>query len=434
MKKRMICLFLALALLLPAVCAAREEGPAAQTLMTVSGKSADTDMARDMAQTLYSNGYTETETDYLMAVQYLRISLVYEAVFARMGFDQFTQEELAAFGTEADAQWEDYLNSYVEYNLTSENPTEDELLTLREDAEQYYASWGITRDAFLEELKKSAAYDRLDEYVRANYDTEATDEDVQAVLEEEVELEKQYFENDVYSYEIYKNYYGYDLYYIPAGYRGVLQILLPVDAELMDEYNAAQSASEEEGVDEEAATARIQSARQAIMDSKQDQIDEIYARLEAGESFIELIPDYNIDPGMQNEKYLAEGYVVHRESIAFDTPFRDAAFDENMQQVGDVSAPSLGMYGIYIVYYLRDVPEGMIELTAEERESIREALSSNKLGQLYNNQLLPQWEAECEIEYFEEGLNELGLTLKDGVPALMEEDEAPAETETTQQP
>ena len=66
---------------------------------------------------------------------------------------------------------------------------------------------------------------------------------------------------------------------------------------------------------------------------------------------------------------LKDGYMAHPDSY-MDEAFLEAVFSDKMQKPGDVSDPSLGMYGIYITYYVREVPSGAVDLTDELYSSI----------------------------------------------------------------
>ena len=428
MKKLTRAIALALALILALGCAGLAESADDPVAYRIDGQEIRVSEILDMAKLLYDNGYIETEDDYLTALNYVTYGYVYEKMFGEYGLKDFTDEEMAAFETEADTTWDASVRSYVDYYNTSENPTDEELAALQQQAEDYFASRGTTRQAILDNLIRQACYDRLDQYLIDTYGLEATREDVLKALDDEVAAEKEYFEGNVSMYEMYK-YYGYNLYYRPAGYRGVLQILLEVDSGLLEEYLSAQAALEEEGADAEAAAARLEAARQAVMDSKQAVIDEIYARLVAGEKFVDLIPDYNIDPGMQNEDYLRTGYEVHRDSATYDVPFVDAAFDETMNAVGDVSGPHIGRYGIYIVYYHRDIPEGMVEVTEEEIESIRESLTNSTLNQKISEEFYPEWESGCVIEYVDSVLFSLNISVDEDGKTLSRIENEPAAAE-----
>ena len=207
----------------------------------------------------------------------------------------------------------------------------------------------------------------------------------------------------------------------------------------------AESAPAEEAVPEEPVTeeqleeARLamEAAKDAVLQSKKAELDDIETRLAAGEAFETLIAQYNEDTGLDP----AVGYEVHRESIMWDPVFRDAAFSEEMAQPGDHSKPVVGSYGIHILYYLSDAPEGAVPMTADARSQIVESLRSQLINEaLYN--------------IYEEKLPELTITKDDAAIAALdgtnsdvtidfeaepaegqpEASEAPAETEALAEP
>ncbi len=207
----------------------------------------------------------------------------------------------------------------------------------------------------------------------------------------------------------------------------------------------AEAAPAEEAVPEEPVTeeqleeARLamEAAKDAVLQSKKAELDDIETRLAAGEAFETLIAQYNEDTGLNP----AVGYEVHRESIKWDPVFRDAAFSEEMAQPGDHSKPVVGSYGIHILYYLSDAPEGAVPMTADARSQIVESLRSQLINEaLYN--------------IYEEKLPELTVTKDDAAIAALdgtnsdvsidfeaepaegqpEASEAPAETETPAEP
>ena len=207
----------------------------------------------------------------------------------------------------------------------------------------------------------------------------------------------------------------------------------------------AEAAPAEEAVPEEPVTeeqleeARLamEAAKDAVLQSKKAELDDIETRLAAGEAFETLIAQYNEDTGLNP----AVGYEVHRESIMWDPVFRDAAFSEEMAQPGDHSKPVVGSYGIHILYYLSDAPEGAVPMTADARSQIVESLRSQLINEaLYN--------------IYEEKLPELTITKDDAAIAALdgtnsdvtidfeaepaegqpEASEAPAETETPAEP
>ena len=202
---------------------------------------------------------------------------------------------------------------------------------------------------------------------------------------------------------------------------------------------AEETVPEEPVTEEQLEEARLamEAAKEAVLQSKKAELDDIETRLAAGEAFETLIAQYNEDTGLNP----AVGYEVHRESIMWDPVFRDAAFSEEMAQPGDHSKPVVGSYGIHILYYLSDAPEGAVPMTADARSQIVESLRSQLINEaLYN--------------IYEEKLPELTITKDDAAIAALdgtnsdvtidfeaepaegqpEASEAPAETETPAEP
>ena len=122
---------------------------------------------------------------------------------------------------------------------------------------------------------------------------------------------------------MYAMYYGTDssmdyAWYRPAGFRAVKHILLPVDDELMKNYQDLQARLEEQVeaaedtedtvAAEETAAAdataeptaepvtqeQVDEAKAAILASIADKIDEIYAKIDEGVDFDELIAEYGV--------------------------------------------------------------------------------------------------------------------------------------------
>ena len=148
-----------------------------------------------------------------------------------------------------------------------------------------------------------------------------------------------------------------------------------------------------------ATEAEIAAAEAAVLASVQPDIDEIHARLAAGEAFADLIPDYTIDPGMMDAASIAAGYQVHAQSTGFVIPFRDAAF--TVDNVGDVTAPVVTDYGVHILCYAGDVPSGPVPYTSDVEAILRESLLVPRQATVYQ-QTIDAWMNEAEIVYSEE--------------------------------
>lgn len=397
--KRTLALLVALMMLLSAGMALAENTfDMSRIILTVNGKEYSADYLDNMAYQLYSYGYVETYPDYDYTIEYLYEQGVIESHLVEAGYLNFTAEEEAAFANEAAREWEDALNSYVEYYLSED--TAEARAALREQAAAYYESNGYNEAGLLENLKMQAAWEKLDADMTGGY--VPTEDEIQNVFNE---FGAQYaaMYADVGMYEFYTQYYGYESWYTPEGYRGVLQILLEVDESLLNAYAEAAGAYETEAT--EANKAAVDAAAAACVASRQEAIDAINTTMANGGSWLELIKEYNIDPGMEDETNLAEGYAVHRESIIYDPQFIAAAFDERMNQPGDWSNPSVGDYGIYVVYYLRDISGGLI-MTDDIHAEIEEYLIGNAANNAYSAQM-GAWAEKVEMNCDTDALAEL---------------------------
>lgn len=211
-------------------------------------------------------------------------------------------------------------------------------LTEGEDVTEYALSYaealGVTAETYIEVYRTqyaSALYQ--DWLIRENPVTEA---DVQAAYEARVTASKELYAQDAAAFETAAA-SGSEVWYRPAGYRSVLQILLPA-----------------EGDTEEAKLTSVQAT-----------VEEINARLEKGETFESLIREYGTDAAFDNEAFFTAGYQVHQDSILWEDAFVAAAFSAEMAAPGSWSKPFASDLGVHILYYLADVPEGAVELSEE---------------------------------------------------------------------
>ena len=408
MLKKLVCL-LALCLALTLCFPALAEEEQAAVLATFDGEEITLEEVQAILDDMVSQDYAEPG-DYALALEYIIVTQVKEAKIKELGLDELTAEEEEALRAEAHEMWENALDNYVSYYLTDD--TEESRNELRETAIAYYTSQGLDEEYVVEYLKWSAPYDKLEKYVMELSDVSVTEEEIRESFEAAAADEGAYLKDNVPTYEIYQM-YGASFWYVPEGYRGIIHILLSVDEELMAAYEDAQATYEESVTDEApegdaALKAARDQAYDAVIASKQDTIDEIYARLEKGESFSDLIAQYGQDPGMQNADRLASGYEVHEQSIIYDPAFIAAAFSDKMQKPGDVSDPVVGTSGIHILYYLRDIPGGIVEMTEEIRAEIEESLLTEKKSTA-SSEALEAWYAEHEIVRNQELLDSLSV-------------------------
>ena len=329
-----------------------------------------------------------SDTAYDEAIEYMIVNqLVPEARAAELGLDQFTDAELAEINAEAAEYYEQQLDAYVEG--MGANLSDSEKEGFREELRAYWNEMGTT----VESAQETHRFNKVKARLLETMDVEISDEEIAQVYEEQVQKDEDFFKDNILAYEYFTEYLNSDVWYVPEGYRGVLQILLYADEALCDAYEDAVSAGE--GVEE---------AAQAIIASKQSAIDAIYARLDAGEDFVSVMLDYTQDPGMDDDR-IASGYPVHVKSTVWGKEFATGAFSEEMQQVGDVSQPIASKYGVHILYYLRDIPGGRIAMDERIRESITTYLTNQK-----RVEILASWADDYDVTYNQDAIDALMAT------------------------
>lgn len=456
--KKILSLLLCLCLLFSAAALAEDTAAAelqdTDVLATVNGTEltwADVAPVYDSLVSSYGNYYDLTDSANVelfraVAMQNKINEVIMQAKIAELGI-ALTDEEAAAAEEDAQSDWDNAISSYISQqhsDLTDESSQEDKDAANAE-AVQYFNDLGYSPESLKENYKQYALYDKLEATIVQ--DVTVTDEEVEALYQELVESDRALYENDIAAYVDYNNYvdqmamyamyYGTDssmdyAWYRPAGFRAVKHILLPVDAELMqtyqdlqarleeqvesetegDEESAAAAAATEETADAEATAEpteepvtqeQVDEAKAAILASIADKIDEIYAKIEEGVDFDELIAEYGVnedgtasDPGMTSEPYKTSGYEVSSASTNYVAPFVEAAF--SVDNVGDVSAPYISSYGVHIVKYIADIPAGPIEMTEAQREAKRTELLTSKQNELYTA-TMDQWNQEADITY-----------------------------------
>ncbi len=436
MKKisRLLALVLALMLCTASVCTAvADEATTTDTTETATTSPTDVmatvngepvlretveNIASNLSYTYSQYGYDTTTDENAKFINQLALDYAIQYALmdqkaAEWGLDQFTDGEMETLKASNAESWNSLVDSYVSYygNLTDES-TDEEKLAAKTSALAALEAMGYTEDVMMQSTLEEERYNRVRNKMVEN--VEVTDDEVQTAFDTQVESDKASYEGNVAYYEYMTQYYGQTSYYVPEGYRGITHILLTVDDDLLQNYKdlAAKLEEQEEAEDtdtteatatdvtEETETpvtqADVDAAYQAILDSVQPTIDEINQKLADGASFADLIAEYGADPGMQSEPYMSEGYSVHQDSVVWDAAFVKAAF--SVEKAGDVSEPVVGSYGVHIVYYLRDVPSGAVELTDDIKEDLKSTLLSEKENEAFAS-TMQLWRDASKIEY-----------------------------------
>ena len=352
---------------------------------------------------------------------------VLKAKAKELGLDQFDEATLAEFEASADEMMESYIDYYLGYYYADAEEITDEMRT---EAEDYWTSTGFSREDYVESLVSDAINEAVHDYVTK--DVAVTEEDIQAEYETLLAENQESYTTDR-TYNSDRN-AGVAIAWNPEGYRAVKHVLIQFNDEQSQLYDDLQSqldslneekealeapaeetgdAAEAEETDAEATDAEETEAPRTLEEINADiaacatELEALYAQLmptaeeviaafNDGTSFDELIEKYNDDPGMTSEPIATIGYAVSADSDTWDPAFTEGAM--SIAEVGQISEPVYGSYGIHIIYYMSDITPGAVALE-EIHDSVEELALSDKIQSTYENQVAA-WVEEANVEYF----------------------------------
>ena len=336
---------------------------------------------------------------------------------AELGLDQLDEETVAALKADAEIAIDYYLDYYLSYYYPDAEEYTEEMLA---EAEAYWASTGLDVNTYYDSLVQDKVADLIYDYVTA--DVAIDEADVQAAYETALAEDEAVFAEDAQSF-IGAHTNGDAIAWNPEGYRTVKHVLIKFDDEQSARYNdlytqleslqaeleALNAPAEETEEAEEAAEPRSAEEINADITACAVEMEALYSTLlptaqevidafNNGTDFQTLIEQYNADPGMMSGSTAENGYAVCSEQVYWDPAFIDGAM--SIAEVGQISEPVYGSYGIHIIYYLADIPAGPVALE-EIRTAIEETALAAKVQTTYDAQV-EAWVADSNVEYFYE--------------------------------
>lgn len=298
------------------------------------------------------------------------------------------------------------------------------------------AAMGYTREYFIENRTASVENDKLHEHTAEGI--EVTDDEVSKEYDDRLSQQKESYDKTPTLYASAVN-NGSDVYYVPEGYRGVKNLLIKIDSEaqsaidtLSSEVSSAEKAIEDANqqiqklneekdtetdnkeaiqaqIDEltkslEEQKSKLETAQNELEQEKQKAFEEILPKAEQvlervknGEEFDSLIEELGEDDGMKTEPNKSRGYLVCEGLNQYEQSFQDAAMA--LANKGDVSELVKTNYGYHILQYATDVEPGVLDLTDEQKEDIREELLETKKEAAYEA-AVTQWVSEANVSTF----------------------------------
>jgi hypothetical protein len=372
--KKTLSVFLALLMVLLSVAAYAEENP---TVVTVNGDSitqAELNAmmsALDAQMTQYGIDTSSENVQNAIreaAMQELVEDRLLTQDMTAQGCYDMTEEEEASIADAAKKSQADLQQQMESYFASYMDSQEDSSATAAELAETYLKDSGYTLEYMENYIRNTVASTKYEQWLMEG-EADTTQEEIQAAYEERVASSKAAYENDVSAFEtaLANN---QEVWYRPDGYRAVLQIMLSA-----------------QGDDDAQKLASVK-----------ETTDAIYDRLEKGESFESLIAAYGEDSAFDDASFYETGYQVNPQSVLWEDAFVQAAFGDGMKHPGDYSQPVVFGDNVHILYYLRDIPGGAMELTDALAAALGQELYAQRTEEKMEARLATLKE-EAEIVY-----------------------------------
>lgn len=314
-----------------------------------------------------------------------------------------SDEEMQSIKKSSQEMYDNTFKNILERRL-GKNPTEEKKKAVTAELLAEMQKGQFTVENIIKSNLEQYAINKVQESIVK--DINVSDEEIKNKYNENVEKSKKLFSTNILYYEqaIMQN---KPTWYTPSGYRGIKHILLKVDDELMKSYKTLKAELEEaskihneekqskENADKKKITQKdIDEAYNKIMESVDSKIKEIKSKIKNNVSFDDLVTEYGTDPGMKVEPYKTEGYRVHQDSFLYDPAFTKAAY--TIKNINEYSEPILGMYGVHILYYAGDIPEGPVDLNDSNKEILKKEVYGAKSSEAINN-TISSWMKDFKI-------------------------------------
>ena len=126
-------------------------------------------------------------------------------------------------------------------------------------------------------------------------------------------------------------------------------------------------------------------------------VEEVKVKLADGVDFDKLVEEYGEDPGMKEEPYKTEGYLISENTLdKYYDGFGIAAI--SLKNIGDVSNPVETEAGYHFIQYTSDaeVKDTPFE---DVKQAITDKLTEDEKVAIYND-CLAKWKEEIKIEKY----------------------------------
>ena len=342
-----------------------------------------------------SYGIAEDDEQYASIIQEMVLAnLVSDSVLIQkleeLGYMDLSAEKLA----EATQQAQDEIDYNIEYlygaaideALGEDYTDEEKTAALAAYEQELLDTYGMVKEDIIQDHVENVAAEAANEDLTK--DIAPTEEDIKAQYDDYVAADKEELEADPTMYVSYLLDES-PAYYVPAGVRQVLQVLVIID----EDTRSAISLLRSEGYEDQAevlrndALSKIEEEAQALLE-----------QIESEELSFEdaaLSEEYNDDTGTTED-----GYPVVEGTLDYAEEFTEGAMA--LENIGDMSGLIASDFGYHILKYIADTPEGAVDYDSVH-DDIAETLKTTMQIEAWT-EMLEEWEAEADIVYYYENM------------------------------
>lgn len=366
-----------------------------------------------------------------------------------LGYDQLTEEQQAELDKRVQDELDDmeaYYRDQAEQEYASDNSinVEDRINELiLEEAAYNMNQDDVTYDDYVNFIREDMKASYLQELLKAGElaDVTVTNEEVQEEYQTLVDADTTTYTDDAASYFTAQNTYettgeGVPAMYVPEGYHRIYDIYIAFEGSLSEDYDTNQNTmatlkSEYQDLafqdaiagtsDNATRMAEIVSEYNALQNacdkmyndyisSAKTQADDLYAQLQAGADFKELML-----ANTQNDDFTSSDLLAQRGKLITNDYDTDDTWGDNTKEVfktlsiGQYSEPYTEDDGYHIIFYVGDETPGVRVLEDDVLDAVKAQVLSTKKDTEWNA-LLDEWKNDDSVKIYTDVYRVLGTT------------------------
>ena len=307
-----------------------------------------------------------------------------------LGYTQLSDSDREKINELATQEYDETVLFYVDM-VREDGMSEEEAIAAAQDYLELNEDY--TLESVASQIEQDYWFSKLYDSITAQ--VTATTDDITEYYNARLAEQQAEFEGDHASFENALINGDLILYY-PQGYRTVKHIFFGLDDESAQQ--AAQLRAQLAQTTDEAEIENINAQLDQIYAPLEEKAQDVYAQLEDGADFDQLMQDYSEDEELKAGYFADTGYYVAADSVMWSEDFTAAAMA--LELPGDTSEIVRTEGGVHIIRFIANVESGAVPLSQVSARMTADAQAQLKL-EAFQTQL-QTWIAEANAKYYPE--------------------------------